>query len=79
MASSTWLVTRQVPDQYDFTAPGDPVLGTIVHFQTGEGNDGSVFVAYAHYTVVNVRRMIAARAAVIDAVGALSSDPAYMP
>lgn len=71
---STWVVTRQVPDQYDFTAPGDPVLGVIVHFQTGLGEPGSVFVPANRYTVDTVRAMIAAKAADIDAVAQLTSS-----
>lgn len=72
--SSTWVVTRQVPDQFDFTAPGDPVLGVIVHFQTGLGESASVFVPANRYTVEVVRRMVAARAAEVDAVAQLTSE-----
>lgn len=73
MAELSWVVVRQDPDQYDFTAPGNPVLGVIVHFQTGEGNDGSVFVDYHHYNAATVRRMIHARAEIIDEIGRLTA------
>ena len=72
--SSTWVVTRQVPDQFDFTAPGDPVPGVIVHFQTGLGENASVFVPANRYNINTVRAMVAARAAEVDAVAQLTSD-----
>lgn len=72
--SSTWVVTRQVPDQYDFTAPGDPVLGTIVHFETGLGESGSVFVPAKRYNAHTVRAMVAAAAAAVDEIAQLTSD-----
>ena len=72
--NSTWVVTRQVPDQFDFTAPGDPVLGVIVHFQTGRGERSCGFVPQHRYTVATVRAMIAARAADVDAIAQLTSD-----
>jgi hypothetical protein len=74
MAAYTYTVTSQVPDQYDFTNPGNPTLGTIVYFQTGEGNTGSVFVAAAHYTVANVRTAVAAKAKLLDEVSAISGS-----
>ena len=76
MADASWVVVRQDQDQYDFTAPGNPVLGAVVHFQTGEGNDGSVFVAYNHYNAKTVRDMVAVRARIVDEIGALSAGGA---
>lgn len=69
MATAT--VLRQEPDQYDFTNPGSPVLGTIVYFQTGAGNNGSVFVPATRYNVKNIHAAIKAAAEVIDEVGSL--------
>lgn len=73
MADTAWVVVRQDQDQYDFTAPGNPVLGAIVHFETAEGNSGSVFVAYNHYNIKTVRQMVHARAAIIDDIGRLTA------
>lgn len=67
--ATTYTVTRQEPDSYDFTVPGNPVLGTIVYFTTGEGNQGSVFLPAAQYTVANVRKQVEAKAKLIDNVG----------
>lgn len=70
--STTYTVIRQAPDQYDFTVPGDPVVGTIVYYVTGNGNHGSVFVPAARYNVKVVKEMVAAAAKVTDEVGAIS-------
>lgn len=71
MPSTTYTVTRQVPDTYDFTVPGDPVLGVQVYFNTGEGNTGSVFVPQSKYNGDNVRKMVAAKAKLIDDIGGI--------
>lgn len=68
-----YTVIRQVPDTYDFTVPGDPVLGVQVYFTTGNGNTGSVFVPEAKYTAANVSNMIGAKAKLIDEIGALGT------
>jgi hypothetical protein len=47
MATGSYTVTSQAVDQYDFSAPGNPVLGTVVYFVTGNGHQGSVFVPQA--------------------------------
>lgn len=70
--ATTYTVTRQAQDQYDFTVPGDPVLGTVVYFDTGNGNNGSVFVPASKYTAKHVRAMVAAKAALIDEIGSLT-------
>jgi hypothetical protein len=72
MAENNYTVIRQSPDQYDFTTPGDPVLGTTVYFTTAAGNPGSVFVPNAHYNAATVKTMVSAKAKVIDAVGAIT-------
>ena len=63
MVPTSYTVTRQVPDTYDFTVPGDPVLGTQVYFTTGGGNVGSVFIPQAKYTAAHVRQTVGAAAA----------------
>jgi hypothetical protein len=74
MAAYTYTVTSQQPDQYDFSTPGNPVLGTIVYFQTGAGNTGSVFVPAVHYTVANVKTAVAAKAKLLDEVGGITGS-----
>jgi hypothetical protein len=68
----TYTVTSQSPDTYDFTTPGNPVLGVQVYFTTGEGNRGSVFVPQARYTINNIKTLVAAAARDMDAVGAIT-------
>jgi len=70
--ATTWEVTGDTPDQYDFNAGGNPVLGHVITFMTGERNRGSVFVPNDHYSVATVRKLIAAQAAIADGVGNLS-------
>jgi hypothetical protein len=67
-------VTSQSPDQYDFTNPGNPVLGTVVYFTTGEGNSGSVFVPQSRYSVKTVHQMVSAHARTLDEVGAVNGN-----
>jgi hypothetical protein len=71
MPSTTYTVTRQQPDVYDFTSPGDPVLGTQVYFTTGGGNSGSVFIPQSKYNGTHVRAAVAAAAKNMDDIGGI--------
>lgn len=71
---ATWRVTGDQPDQYQFDAPGNPVLGHVISFTTGENNKGSVFVPNDHYNAAHVKTLIAAQAQVADEVASLSSN-----
>lgn len=66
--ASGWQVTSQVTDQLITTLAGQVVTGTYVYFITGEGQEGSVFVPDQHYNAATVRKMIQARADVLDEV-----------
>lgn len=72
MAATGWTVTGLVSDQFDYAPGRDPVVGTRVNFITAEGHRGSVFVPDDHLTADNARQLIAAKAAVLADVGALS-------
>lgn len=72
MPATTYTVTRQIPDTYDFTVPGDPVLGVTVHFRTGGGNDGTVFIPANLYNGTHVRAAVAAKAKLIDDIGGIT-------
>lgn len=74
MPATTYTVTRQVPDTYDFTVPGDPVLGVQVYFTTGGGNTGSVFIPHAKYNGEHVRAAVAAHAKLIDDIGGIRGE-----
>ena len=69
-----YTVIRQVPDTYDFTVPGDPVLGVQVYFTTAAGNQGSVFVPEAKYTAATVSAMIGSKAKLIDTIANLGGE-----
>lgn len=71
---ASWEVTGDTPDQYDFAAGGNPVLGHVITFITGERNRGSVFVPNDHYSAANVRKLVAAQAKTADEVGSLSGS-----
>lgn len=71
MANPGWRVTGQVSDQVQVTQAGATVTGVIVYFITGEGNEGSVFIANQHYNVKNVEKAVHAQAQLIDQVGRL--------
>lgn len=71
--AGSWRVTGQTPT----TRPGPNgrfVDGMLVHFATGLGNVGTVFVPEANYNQATVGRAVAAKAALIDSVAQLSSD-----
>lgn len=70
---TTWRVTQDQPDQYDFAGGGDPVLGHVIRFVTAAGNPGSVFIPEIHYNAANVRKLIEAKAPVADEVASLST------
>lgn len=69
---TSWQVTSQT-ERTDIASDGTPVRGMAVYYTTGAGHAGSVFVPASQYTPDNVRAMIAAAAARLDAVGALTS------
>lgn len=70
----TWQVTGDTPDQYQFDAAGNPTVGHVVAFLTGNGGRGTVFVPEDHYNPDTVRTLIAAKAATVDQIGSLTSD-----
>lgn len=70
---TSWQVTGQA-ERTDIAADGTPVRGFTVYFSTGAGHQGSVFVPAGQYSTDTVRAMIAAAAARMDAVGALTSE-----
>lgn len=70
-----WVVTRQEPDQVSFTAPGDPVYGVNVFFQTAIGNSGVVFIPYTHYGDIRaIHAAIGVQARIADSVSRLASN-----
>ena len=71
---SGWRVTSQLTDQVQITAAGQAVTGVQIFFVTGDGNEGSIFVASNHYTIKAVKPMIHAAAAKIDTIGIMASE-----
>jgi hypothetical protein len=72
MASSGWRVTAQLTDQVENTNAGQTVIGVRVYFETGAGNEGSVFVPNSHYTAKRVRELVHSHANQIDEIGGLT-------
>lgn len=71
---TTWSITADAPEQYDFDTAGNPVIGHKISFLTGAGNRGTVFVPQDHYNVNAVRAMVAAAAKTADQVRALTGE-----
>lgn len=71
-ASSGWQVTSQV-ETSQVNGAGQVVNGVQVGFVTGHGVHGSVFVPLDTYRPDVVRAQVAARAADLDAVAAMSA------
>jgi hypothetical protein len=72
---SGWIVTSQLTDQVIVNDAGKAITGVQIFFITGNGNEGSVFIANNHYTPKVVKPAIHAAAAQIDTIGQLSSAP----
>lgn len=68
---TSWQVTGQT-EYTQVNATGPPVNGVKVFYQTGQGHTGSVFVPYSQYNTQNVRSLVSAAAAQMDAIGQLS-------
>lgn len=75
ISHSGWRVTSQLSDQVIITEAGKAVTGVQIFYITGEGNEGSVFIANNHYTTKVVRAALHAAATQIDTIGSLSSGP----
>jgi len=71
-ASLSWQVTGTTESR-QFAADGTPVEGFTVFFQTGTGQQGTVFVPRNQFTVAAVRAAIMPAAALLDEVSALTS------
>ena len=69
---TSWEVTSQYEDT-DVSVPGRLTQGYRVTFRTGQGHTGTVFIPLAQYRPDAVRAAVASQAALLDAVGNLSS------
>lgn len=69
---TSWQVTSTTETQ-EVDSAGSVVRGARVHFTTGTGQSASVFIPQAQLNVDNVRAAIAAKAALLDQVGTLTS------
>lgn len=70
-------VAWQVTGQAETMGPGPNGTfgpGIQVSFRTGGGHDGSVFIPNGAYNLPQVRAAVAGQAALLDAVGQLTSD-----
>lgn len=73
-APTTWVVTGQ-SQATDIPTQGAPVNGVRIQYRTGNGQEGSVFVPQTIYpNTSQVRDIIAAAAAQMDTVKALTSE-----
>ena len=68
----TWTVTSQ-SESTEIQPSGQAARGYRIYFQTGTGQQGSIFVPQDRYLPDNVRALLAAAAANADAIGNLSS------
>lgn len=71
---SGWRVTSQLTDQVIITEAGKAVTGVQIFFITGNGNEGSIFVANNHYVPKVVRPQLHAAAQQIDTIGQMAAN-----
>ena len=69
---ATWHVTGQL-EQQKIDPSGQVVDGMTIMYQTGDGVSGTVWLPMTQYTTENVRRAIAAKAALNADIASLSS------
>ena len=75
MHHSGWVVTDQLTDQVIVTQAGQAITGVQIFFRTGNGNEGSIFVADNHYVPKVVKPAIDTQAALVDTIGDLAGNP----
>ena len=68
-----YRVTRQVADQTRNDDSGNVVVGSLIYFTTGLGNQGVVFIADNLLTVKHVKETVAAQAALMDSISVISA------
>lgn len=78
IAHTGWQVQGIDPSAHVTAANGDLVYGARVRFVTGAGNAGTVFVTNDELTPAIVGERINLRAALLDAIAAMSSEPVGM-
>jgi len=71
--AGSWSVIGQ-QEQVEFDQQGKMQNGVKISFQTGQGHSGTVFVPQAQYNPERVKELVAAKAQLMDQVGALSSS-----
>lgn len=67
-----WVITSQIHDQTRNDAAGNTLVGALIYFTTGNGNQGVVFVTDNLLTTKHVVTVVQAQANLIDDIGALS-------
>lgn len=69
--AASWAITGQLDGQLQVGTAGQVITGTVIYFQTGEGNQGSVFIPQTRYDAKEVRKVVQVKADVMDEVSAL--------
>jgi len=78
MPHSGWRITSQLTDQVVNSPAGQTLTGVQVYFITGNGNEGSVFIANQHYNKATVAQAVALQATLLDEIGGLSEGAAQV-
>lgn len=73
--ATTWMVTAQAGNQIQNTQAGQTVVGVIIYFVTGKGEESSVFVPDNIYSnVKRVHDIIHTQAELVDRIGSLVQE-----
>lgn len=75
IAHTGWQVRNIDPAAYVTDANGDLMYGARVHFITGAGNKGSVFVSNQQLTPAAVGELINVQAALLDSIATMTAEP----
>ncbi len=74
MARHSWRVTNIITDQTVNTGSNDTQVGNTVHYITGDGNEGSVFIPANRWTHENVKDTIRHSAKQLDEIAKLAEE-----
>ncbi len=72
MAGHSWEIVDIVTDQTVNTGSNNTQVGSTVHFRTGDGWEGSVFIPDSKWNHDNIKHAVRERAKQLDEAGKLS-------
>jgi hypothetical protein len=67
----SWKITDQQVDQTRNDSSGNTLVGSLIYYRTGDGNNGVVFITNNLLTLEHVKEIVRADARLRDDIGRL--------